>query len=397
MATLFGGKLQSDTLRALRWLILLAMPFAAPAFAEDGVLTDKIVFGQTAATGGPASALGEGMREGILAAFKEVNDKGGIDGRKLELITRDDGYEPDRAIANTKQLLSKDKVFALIGGVGTTTANAIQPIATAEKVPFIGPFTGAKFLRNPFNRYTVNIRASYAQETEEWIERLTKDLGVSRIAIFYQDDTYGLAGLSGVRQALEKRGMQLVGEGTYKRNTIAVKEAVLQIRESDPQAVVMVGTYKPCAEFIKLAKRLGVKAYFVNISFVGSEALAKELGAAGAGVIISQVVPSPYDVSVPLVKAYHEALKHYDPKKDSGFISMEGYMVGRLVAEVLRKTDAPVTREAFLDTLYKIGTFSLDGMLLTYGVNGNQGLNKVFLTVLDRDGHFSSVTKLDSR
>jgi branched-chain amino acid transport system substrate-binding protein len=367
---------------------------SVPVLAEDGVAQDKILFGQTAALDGPAAALGVGMRDGLLAAFKEANDAGGVNGRKLELISEDDGYEPEQAIANAKKLLGQEKVFALIGTVGTPTANAILPIVTTAKVPLIGPFTGAQFLRDPYNRYVVNVRSSYWQETEEWVDRLTKDLGVKRIAAFYQDDSYGQAGLSGIKRAMEKRGMHLVGEATYERNTVAVKEAVLDIKQMNPEAIVMVGAYKPCAEFIKLSKQLGVKAYFVNISFVGSEALAKELGAAGDGVIVSQVVPSPFDPSMSLVKSYQSALKTYDPTLDFGYVSMEGYVVGRVVIEVLKKVKDSPTRENFLDALYQSGAISLDGLSLDYGVNDNQGLDKVFLTVMNKDGRFVSVKKL---
>jgi len=276
---------------------LFILCLTAFARAEPGVFEDKIVFGQSAAFKGPAAALGLGMRQGILAAFAEANAAGGVNGRKLELVSYNDSYEPNKAIDNTKRLLQEDQVFALIGEVGTPTSKAAQPIATDAGVPFIGPFTGAEFLRNPYKRTVINVRASYYQETEAMVERLVQDLGVSRIAILYQDDSYGRAGLAGVRLALDKRGMDLVAEGTYKRNTIAVKRAVLSIRKGDPEAVIMIGAYKPCAEFIRLAKKVGLKTKFLNVSFVGSKALAKDLGAAGEGVIVTQVVPFPeFDV-----------------------------------------------------------------------------------------------------
>jgi ABC-type branched-subunit amino acid transport system substrate-binding protein len=215
--------------------------------AESGVFGDRIVFGQSAAFTGPAAALGLGMREGILAAFNEANTAGGLHGRRLELVARDDGYEPERAIASTNHLINEDHVFALIGEVGTPTSRAAQPIATAARVPFIGPFTGAAFLRNPSLNNVINVRASYDQETEAWINHLTSDLGITRVALLYQDDSFGLAGRSGIVKALDKRGMKLVGEGTYMRNTTAVKTALLAIRKAKPQAVGMVGTYQACA------------------------------------------------------------------------------------------------------------------------------------------------------
>ena len=364
-----------------------------PLRAEDGVFKDKILFGQVAALNGPAQALGQGMREGILAAFEEINRAGGVNGRKLELKSIDDSYEPEKTIEATTKAIKEDRVFALLGAVGTPTSKAGQPIATAAKVPFIGPFTGAEFLRNPFNRYVVNIRSSYFQETEAWIEHLTNDLGITRIAILYQDDAFGLAGLAGVKKAMAKRNISLVGEGTFKRNTTAIKSALLEIMKGQPQAVVTVGPYKPIAEFIKLARQLKVDAAFVAISFVGSDSLAQELGNQGAGVIVSQVVPFPGDKSLPVVTSYQAALAAVNPNSKPGFVSIEGYLVGQLVVEALKRIQGDPTREAFLDAI-EADTFKLGGVNLTFSATQNQGSNQVYFTVLQADGSFKPVTKL---
>ena len=229
-----------------RSLILFASVIAfavagTSARAEDGVTKDRIVFGQVAALEGPAQALGQGMREGLLAAFAEVNRAGGVAGRQLELKSADDSYEPQKTIEAMKKMLAEEKVFAIVGAVGTPTSNAGQPIATEAKVPFIGPFTGAEFLRTPYKRYVVNIRTSYFQETQALIEHLTKDLGITKIAILYQDDTFGLAGLDGVKRAMATRNMSLVAAGTFRRNTTAVKSALFEIMKANPEAVVTVG------------------------------------------------------------------------------------------------------------------------------------------------------------
>src|SRR6201987_3661702 len=199
----------------------IALASLSPARADDGVTADAITFGQAAVLEGPAAALGQGMGTGIQAAFDEINVRGGVHGRKLKLISRDDGYEPDRAIAETRKLINEDKVFALIGPVGTPTSAAAQPIATAAHVPFIGPFTGAGFLRNPKLENVINLRGSYCAETEAWIKQLTEDLKIKKIAIFYQDDAFGRAGLDGVKAAMSKRGMELAGGGTPRDETSA--------------------------------------------------------------------------------------------------------------------------------------------------------------------------------
>jgi ABC-type branched-subunit amino acid transport system substrate-binding protein len=371
------------------------LAWTGPLRAEEvGVSRDRISFGQAAALSGPSSALGQGMRQGILAAFAEVNARGGVHGRKLELISRDDGYDPDRSIQQTGKLLDEDKVFALIGAVGTPTTAVTVPIARAKDVPFVGPFTGADFLRSPDLHNVVNIRASYGAEAEAWIKHLTEDLHIKRIAIFYQDDSYGRDGLAGVQHALEKRGMELAAESTYERNTKAVGAAMRTLKRAEPQAVVMVGTYAPCAEFIRLARQTGFDPIFVNISFVGANALARELGPEGHGVIVSQVVPFPWDSSVRVVADYQAAERGFDPDLKPDFVSLEGYLSGRLVAAALEMVGPNPTRAEMLRVINDVGRFDISGDILTVGQKAQNAPAKVFLTLIQPDGTFKAVEKL---
>jgi len=367
----------------------IAIASFGSAAAEDGVTADSILFGQAAVLEGPASALGQGMRAGILAAFDEVNAKGGVNGRKLKLVSRDDGYEPGRTIGQTKKLIEEDKVFALIGPVGTPTSAAAQPIATAAQVPFIGPFTGASFLRNPKLDNVVNVRASYAAEAEAWVKHLTEDLKIRKIAIFYQDDAFGRTGLDGVLAALKKRGLALAAEAIYARNSVAVKTALIRLKRAEPEAVVMVGAYKPCAEFIRLARKVEFNPVFVNISFVGASALAKELGPDGRGVVVSQVVPFPWDTSLKVVADYQAAIK-----AAPDFVSLEGYLVGRLAIAALEKMPGEPTRDGLIKAIKDTGKFDVGGLVMTFGPSKNEGLDDVFLTVIQADGSFKSVDKL---
>jgi ABC-type branched-subunit amino acid transport system substrate-binding protein len=383
--------MRSMALKAFFLACAAAIAAGAAAKAEDGVSADKIVFGQAAALDGPAAALGQGMKIGIEAAFAEVNKAGGIKGHKLELKSVDDGYEPTKSIEAVKKLLGDDKVFALAGPVGTPTAAATLPIATAAGAPFIGAFTGAEVLRSPYKPLVVNVRASYFEETEAMVE----DLGASKIAIMYQDDAFGQAGLAGVRKALEKRKMELAGEGTFERNTTAVKGALLAIKKANPDAVIMIAPYKPAAEFIKLAKQIKLAATCVNISFVGSDALAKELGGAGAGTVVTQVVPFPKDASIPVVARYHAALKASAPNEQPGFISLEGYLVGRTIAAALEKVPGELTRASFIEAVQKSGGLDLGGFKLNYGADNNRGSSAVYLTEIQADGSFRPVTQLE--
>jgi len=381
--------------KALTVAFIAGNAAASPARAEDGVAADKIIFGQAAPLEGPTAALGLGMKAGINAAFAEANKAGGVKGRKLELKSVDDGYEPTKSIEAVNKLLGDDKVFAIAGPVGTPTSVATQPLADKAGAPFIGAFTGTEALRTPYKASVVNVRASYFEETEAMVEHLTKDLGATKIAIMYQDDAYGQAGLAGVKKALAKREMTLAAEGTYERNTTAVKGALLAIKKGDPDAVIMIAAYKPAAEFIKLGKQIKLNATFVNISFVGSDALAKEVGAAGAGTVITQVVPSPGDTSIPVVKSYNEALKASAPSEQPGFVSLEGYLVGRTIVAALEKMNGEPTRKGFIEAVQKSGGFDLGGFKLSYSDNSNRGSDTVYLTVIQEDGTFKAVSRLE--
>lgn len=364
------------------------------ASAEVGVSEKEIVVGQSAALAGPAEALGTGMKAGMEAYFKYINDQGGVNGRSIRLVSYDDGYEPVTCIEQTRKLIGEG-VFVLIGYVGTPTSKAAVPIIEEEKVPYIGPFTGAEFLRNPVKHYVVNVRGSYYDETEGLVKHLTDDLGIKQIACFYQNDSYGQAGLAGVQRALEKRGISLAAEGTYKRNTLAVKGGLTKIKAADPGAVIMIGAYAPCAEFIKLAKKTGMAGVkFCNISFVGSDALKKALGEAGEGVIISQVVPFPWDMSIPVIAEYHKMMAKYSPQQKPGFVSLEGYLVAKLFADAVKAAGAELTREGLISAVESKGRFDLGGIILIFGADDHQGMDKIHFTMI-KGGEFKSISRFE--
>lgn len=358
-------------------------------------VADRVLFGQSAAFTGPAQELGRNMRLGIEAAFYEVNQRGGVHGRRLELSSLDDAYEPEAAVTNTIRLIEQDRVFALIGEVGTPTSRSATPVAADAGVPFIAPFTGAEFLRVGQDReYIINMRASYYQETEEMVERLTTDLGIDRIAVLYQDDSFGRAGREGVLIALRHRSMEPVSIGLYPRNTTAVKTALLDLKRGAPEAVIMIGAYEPVAALIAWARHTGLDPIFMTVSFVGSNALARELGPVGEGVYVTQVVPFPTDDSVPVVSSYLKALSNFEPEAAPGFVSLEGYLAGRLAIAALEGCGRDVNRACFLDSLKSADVIDLDGFELRYGQDDNQGSDTVFLTTIGSDGSYRPVKTL---
>jgi branched-chain amino acid transport system substrate-binding protein len=366
---------------------LMALSVSAMAArADPGVTPTTIVIGESAAFTGPASELGTEMRAGALAYFQAINAAGGVNGRKIELRSLDDGYESDRAAANTRKLID-DGVFLLFGYVGTPTSNASKPIFTAAKVPFVGPFTGSESLRNPVNRYIFNIRASYFDETEKIVGQLVGQ-SLDKIAVFYQNDDYGKVGLLGTERAMERRNMKIVATGTVERNTTDVAAAVAAIGKVEPQAVVMISAYKSCAAFIKAMRAAGYNPQFVNVSFVGSRALAHEAGPAGRGVGVSQVVPFPWNIGVPVVKEYQRLLEASTGKQNYSFTSLEGFIAAKVLVEGLRRTGNDLTREKFIAAMETMRDVDFGGFYVTFTPTNHSGSKFVELTVISKDERF---------
>jgi branched-chain amino acid transport system substrate-binding protein len=389
--------MKQSLVKRMKTAIVLATIIAGvagiKAAAEPGVTPAEIVFAQVAAFEGPAASIGMEMRRGIIAAFEEVNRAGGVKGRKLKLLSADDGNEPTKSIEATQKFVSDGNIFAFIGAVGTISVAAAQPIAAEAGIPFLAPITGAQFLREPFKPNVVNIRASYFEMAEAIVERLTMDAEVSRIALLYQDDAFGRAVYAGVIRALEKRGMKLAAEGSYERNSLAVKSAVLTIQRAAPDAIILTGSHKPVAEFIRLARLLKVNSLLLTIT-AGSNALAQELGSDGTGVVMTHAVPFPEDATLPVVARYQAALKATDPNAAPGFVSFEGYLAGRLAIAALQKEQNEPARADLLKTIFS-NSFDLGGVKFSFSASNNQGTSTVFFTILQPDGTFKSVDHLD--
>jgi len=365
----------------------LAFAAAACAYGEVGITSNTVIVGQSAALTGPAKELGLDMRMGVQTYFDQVNKSGGVHGRKLVLKSLDDGYEATRAAANTKTLINQDGAFALLGYVGTPTSEASKPIFTEARVPFVGAFTGAELLRAPFNRYIFNVRASYYDETEA-IVNLLANLGMTRIAVFYQNDSYGKAGLTAVERAMTKRNMKIAATGTVERNTTEVSVAVKEISKVDPQAVVMISAYKSVAAFVTAMKKMNSNPQFMNVSFVGSKALATELGETGRGVGISQVVPFPWNLSAPVVKEYQRNFVAHAGNDNYNFSSLEGYIAAKVFVEGLRRAGPQPTREGLVAALETLRDFDVGGFNVTYTPTDHNGSKFVELTVIGREGKF---------
>jgi branched-chain amino acid transport system substrate-binding protein len=301
-------------------------------------------------------------------------------------VSEDDGYDPSRAAAASKKLIEEHKVFALLGYVGTPTGAAHLPVVIQARVPLVGMFTGAEVLRAPMNRYVFHVRASYYDETEKIVEQIVST-GGKKIAVFYQDDSYGQAGLKGTEIAMTKRGLKIAALGTVERNTVKVENAVKTINAAQPDAVVMISAYTSCAEFIRQMKKMGSATTFYNVSFVGSKALSDALGKEGTGVAISQVVPFPWSRAVPVVKEYQQlSAKAGNP--DFNFSAIEGFLVAKVFVEGLKRTGKDLNRERFIDAMEKMNDVDVGGFVVSYSPKNHAGSKFVDLTIIARDGKF---------
>lgn len=355
---------------------LLAAGFASAA--EPGLSADEVRIGMVNAQSGPAAALGIGMLKGAQAYFKRINAEGGVHGRRIKLISLDDGYEPSRTAALTSSLLQTQQVFALLGYVGTPTSRAALPLAMHAQVPYLFPFTGAEFLRTPAKPGVFNIRASYIEETEQLVERVTQDLKLSKIAILMQDDSFGESVKSGLNGALLKRELEIYAQARIQRNSLDVAAAIKALQRTQPEAVFFVGTYRQLAAAIKQAKALKFNTRFISVSFIGTEGFIREAGNDGDGVYITQVVPSPHDNSLPLIQAYQADML----PANVDHASLEGYIGAAVFIQALGKTGAEPTRKAFLAALEGLDS-DLGGFKVKFSRTSHQGSSAVFLTRIE--------------
>ena len=357
-----------------------AAALALPTFAQGS----RIVLGQSAAFSGPAAQLGIQMNRGARIYFDALNAQGGVNGNTIELRTLDDGYEPERCKANTDKFI-KDEAFALFGYVGTPTCLAALPLVIEAGLPFFGPFTGAEALRDPFHKTVFHLRASYYDETALIVKQLTS-LGLKKIAVFYQDDAYGKAGLEGVRRALKAQSLEPVALGTFARNTVDIAAAVKAIAPAIPDAIVQIGAYQACAAFIRAARKAGYGGTFFNVSFVGTQALADELGREGLGIVVSQVMPFPFSTTTPISREYLDAVRKAGGDAQPNYSSMEGYLAAKVFAEGLKRAGRNPSREALVNGLESIQKADFGGFIVNFGPRDHVASRFVELSMLTADG-----------
>lgn len=380
----------------------------------------ELVFGMSAAFSGSARGLGVEYFRGLMAGFEQVNAQGGAGGWKLRLSPQDDAYDPVPAVANTVRFIEEERVFALLGYVGTPTTARVLPLLMRYEstgMILLFPLTGANILRDaPHSRYVFTLRASYLEETRTLVEALLA-AGKRRIAVFHQADIYGRNGWDGVRRTLRGHNMVIVGEASYRRGASFAQDfrrEVEIIAGSRPDAVITVGTAPACAAFIRDARNSGLQVPIAALSFADADNLVKYLQAQSRvngrnyvdGLVFSQVVPSYEDAGLPGVRRYRQAMEHaplqqpeglrreeYLPQKYS-FVSFEGYLASQVLAEAVRRMAEAPSRQRLREVLESMSGFDLGiGERVSFDSRQCQGLRQTYLTVY-RSGRFHGVQEL---
>ena len=329
------------------------------AYERQGIESDKIKIGMSAVFSGDLTRLGDDYLRGAMAYFSHINDNGGVYGRKIELVTRDDQYDPSVCVANTQKLINEDKVFALVNYVGTPTGVKTIPLIDEAQIPLVGIYSGAQAFRDPPSPYIFNIRGSYYSEMEKTVAYMTEEIGISRIAIFFQNDAYGRDGLLGAEIALSKKGMKPAIEEWYTRGTLEVERAVEKIIEADADAVIIIGAYKASAKFVKLCRERGYDPLFHAISSTGAEEILKELGSSSEGMIFSEVVPLHSDTVLSSALEYRNLLDQYSTGSPYGFIGFEGFLNAKVLVEGLKGSGQDLTRKKLISALESLQDYDI--------------------------------------
>jgi ABC-type branched-subunit amino acid transport system substrate-binding protein len=374
---------------ALTVLALPAPPARAQAKAPSvpavpGVSATVILIGQSTPLSGANKDLGEDIRNGALAHFKKVNEAGGVNGRRIELMTLDDANVVQRAGENTQRLIEERGVFALFGYASATLSRPALPHVEKYRVPFLAPFTGADPMR-VFNRYVYNMRASYADELEKIVEHYSL-FGIKRFAIVHYDDVVGNENFTAVERALKKRNLAPVAVAAFKdRAKPDIDGGVKAVLKGTPEVVILTTLYKATSDFIKLARKSGSTAQMVSNSFPGSTPLAKELGKEGAGVAIAQVVPPPNKQSVPVVAEYRIAIEKQLGRKEYSFTSLEAYIAAKVTVEAIRRAGPKLTRDSFMQALDNLSSYDTGGYTVGFTPSNHNGSSFVELTIIGKD------------
>jgi ABC-type branched-subunit amino acid transport system substrate-binding protein len=375
--------------RTLNSIGALAAALAMLASGAPARAASEIVLGQVVPLSGVIAATGAEYVAGAQAYFAQVNAKGGVNGHRIRVVVKDDGYKPDETLRVTRELLQNEKPVALFGFIGTgNVMNLVKnKVLSDARIALLAPFTGAIDLREPPNPNIFHIRASYTDEAAKMVEHL-HSIGVRRFAVMYQNDGFGKSGLAGAESALDKLGLKAVATGSYDRTKPEeVDEAAGAIAAGNPEAVIMVSVNKASAAFVKKLRAAGSRAQLFSISVVNVKELVKNTGQElTRGVGVAQVMPYPFVPTTPVAREFLAAMKQYQPDQVVSYTSMESFIAAKVMVEALRRAGPDAGRERIAAALEGIRDFDVGGFTIGFGPGQRVGSKYVEVTVIGAEG-----------
>ncbi len=369
--------------------VVLCVGLQVAYAAEAGVTETEILLGQPAGITGPLAELAPDILNATQVLFDSVNEKGGIHGRKIRTLTMDDGYVVANTVKVVNHMIEKEPVFALINMTGTSNVAAVLPLLEKENppLPLIAPFTGAELMRTPAINHVFNVRASYGDETEKTVHHLAT-LGAQRIAVLWSNNGFGKDGLAGVQKALEKRGMKVYADAPIEQSASDTGKAVMALYDKRPEAIIMITAGAPTVSFIKAYNKVRKGMHFYTLSVMGSQATLRALGSDGVGVVVTTVVPFPWDVTHPLAREYRSMMQKAGYSNLS-FLGFEGFINAKVVVEGLRLAGKDLTRTRFVNALASIKRLDLGGFAVGFGKDSRQGSRYVGLAIVSPGEKFT--------
>ena len=360
--------------------LILSFIFSVTCFSGQTLSASNIKLGMSNALTGPASYAGKGVSRGATIYFEQLNNSGGINGQQVELIGLDDGYEPDNTIKNIKNLIIQEEVLALLNFMGTPSSHAVLPILKQSNIPYLMPLTGADFLRIPVIDNIFNLRASYLQEAQAQIEFLVEVKKVSKIALVIQADEFGLSAQRSYEQILKQYNLEAVITERYKRNSNDIERVLDNLTTIPLDAVIFVGTYQPLSYLINLGYEQGIRAYFSTLSFISSSYLFARLEHPSK-VIVSEVIPSPYECQWRICKKFIRDMKQAG-YVDFNKFQLEGYINAHIFSLVAKQCGTTLTRSCLMNKFNSF-EYKRGGLNVAFSPDNHQGLNQVYLSFSD--------------
>jgi len=364
--------------------LLTSALWSSAALGDAGLSADSITLGQSTSLSGPLGDLGQEVLKGSKVYFDALNARGGVNGRSIKLVSKDDAYDSKKTLDNVNAFIAENATFALFGTFGTPNNEALIPVAQKAGLPVLMPYTGAPSIRSKNSPGVFNLRASYADEVNRLVEHLST-LGIKKIAIAYQNNAFGKEVLTAATEAMERRKLKPLLSVSVENNGSDAPAAAEKLVASSPEAVLLALAGKPTVDVIKNVsqRRRGMQMYALSV--LATPANLRALSPDGTGVAITQVVPYPINPTMPLVREYQQAMTAAGFTEFS-HLSLEGYLNAKVVTEGLRRAGTSPTRASLVAAMDAMRGYNLGGMEVSFGQGAASGSRFVELTMVNAQG-----------